>query len=141
MIIQMTDGVHTVQIDEAQRADFEARGFKKEGEPTELAPGQLVGHAVRVHNEEEAPVLADHKPQMLQATDGNQTIWVDAAHTPRFASFLKRGFVPIPPMPEVERVENETDDQYAVRRNEAHIAYNAQVEEIKAQARAKNATS
>lgn len=141
MIIQMTDGTRVVQVDESHKAEFEARGFTQEGAPTELQPGQLVGHGIRVHNEEEAPLPEGHVPQMVQATDGHQVIWVDAAHTARLATFIKRGFLPVPPMPEVEMGDDESHDQYAVRRNEAHIAYNAQVAEIKEQARAKNGTS
>jgi uncharacterized glyoxalase superfamily metalloenzyme YdcJ len=141
MIIKMTDGAQTVQVDEAQRVHMEQQGFTQVGAPSELAPGQLVGHGIRVHHEEEAPLPPDHQPQMVQATDGHQTVWVDAAHTARFATFLKRGFVPIPPMPAVEKLESESDAEFATRMNEAFIAYNAQVEQLRQEARTKNGMS
>jgi len=122
MLKMQDESGHTVTIHDEMRSQFEARGFKLLGDAPPPAEGALVGTAVRVHNDEEAPVGPDHKPQMIQATDGHQIVWVDAAHTPRFASFMKRGFLPIPPQAE----------------GQSRAEYEAQVEQIKKDALAKS---
>lgn len=139
MIIQMRDAHdHTVTVNQERQAEFEARGFTLVGEK-KLEEGQLVGHAVRIHAEDnEAP--PNHQPRMIQITDGHQTIWADVAHTAKFSVYVQRGFLPIPPGLPVERKDDESDEEWDERRIQHGAEYDRHVAEIKAQARAKSAS-
>lgn len=142
MHVKMKDSEgHEIQVDQAAQSGFEARGFVLVGEAPPLAEGALVGHAVRVYSAEDEVAGPDHQPKMIQLTDGEQVIWADAALTQRLATFLARGFEPIPPFSEPKQAEDQPDEAFFVVRNQARRDYAAQVESIKQTARAKKGVS
>lgn len=142
MHLRMKDSEgHEITVAEGLLKDFELRGFSLVGEAPALAEGALVGHATRVYQNEDALPGPDHVPAMVQATDGEQVIWVDAANTARFATFLQRGFQPIPPFVAPVQAEGQPTEAFLPTLNQARRDYAAQVESIKQDARAKKGAS
>lgn len=114
MTLRMTDGEQTITVSDEQRERMGARGFVVVEEDAQLAPGELVGHAI-VKLGLDAPLPPGHVARMVGMTDGEQNISADMNRTELYQHYLDSGFLPFPEMPE------KRDDQSVVEWQDAYV--------------------
>lgn len=123
---KMTDGGNDITVHEDKIDFFKAKGYRLDGEAN-LATGQLVGH-IRVRPPVK-PTPPGHVPRMVEVTDGEQTIRVDANHSEQYSVYVRKGFLELPPMPPMPQL---SEDDSPEQRNRELDRYEIIAEPVRA---------